>query len=66
LVALSRARDQHHSRAVAQAHSHLAMGGRYLNTTLVHAELHFHLLYLRGAKDARVDLTNLLEDSAHE
>lgn len=66
LLALSRSQDQHHERAVGAAERHLAAGGRYLGTTLILSELYSHLLYLRGAKDARTALARLLDDPVHE
>ena len=66
LVALSRVRDQYHARAVAIAERHLGSGGRFLGTTMILGELHSHLLYLRGALEARAALTHLLDDPAHE
>lgn len=66
LLALSRRRDQHHTRAVEVADRHLATGGQYVGTTLILAELHAHLLYLRGPKESRVVLSHLLDDPLHE
>jgi uncharacterized protein len=66
LLALSRPRDQYHERAVLLAERHLTSGGRFIGTTLILAELYSHLLYLRGARDARVALARLLDDPAHE
>ena len=66
LVALSRARDQYHARAVAIAERHLASGGRFLGTPMILGEFHSHLLYLRGAPEARAAVTHLLNDPAHE
>lgn len=66
LLALSRRQDQHHARAVAIAERHLASGGQYLGTTLILGELHSHLLYLRGPKDARTIMLHLLDDPLHE
>jgi predicted nucleic acid-binding protein len=66
LLALSRRQDQYHARAIELADDHLAAGGRYVSTTLVLGELHAHLLYLRGAREARTVLVHLLNDPAHE
>jgi hypothetical protein len=66
LLALSRKGDQYHARAVGIAEGHLVLGGRFVGTTLVLGELHAHLLHLRGARDARVALTRLLDDPLHE
>src|SRR6185369_13884780 len=66
LVALSRRKDQHHSRAVDIAERHLGAGGQFVGTTLVLAEFHSHLLYLRGPTEARVAVSALLEDPVHE
>lgn len=66
LLALSRRKDQHHARAVDIAERHLGGGGQFIGTTLILAELHSHLLYLRGAADARVAVSALLEDPVHE
>ncbi len=66
LLALSRPRDQYHERAVRLAERHLTSGGRFVGTTLILGELYSHLLYLRGAKDARVALAHLLDDPVHE
>ncbi len=66
LLALARRRDQHHARAVEIADRHLAAGGQYVGTTLVLGELHSHLLYLRGPRDARAVLLHLLDDPVHE
>ena len=66
LLAISRARDQYHERAVRIAERHIASGGRFVGTVLVLGELHSHLLYLRGPELARVALLRLLEDPAHE
>lgn len=66
LLALSRTKDQYHRRAVEVAERHLASGGRFLGTTLILSELYSHLLYLRGAKEARAALARLLDDPVHE
>jgi predicted nucleic acid-binding protein len=66
LLALSRRQDQHHHRAVRLADRHLAAGGQYVSTTLVLGELYSHLLYLRGAREARTIILQLLDDPVHE
>jgi predicted nucleic acid-binding protein len=66
LLALSRPRDQYHERAVRLAERHLTSGGRFVGTTLILSELYSHLLYLRGARGARVALARLLDDPLHE
>ena len=37
-----------------------------MGTTLVLGELHSHLLYLRGPREARAVLLHLLDDPVHE
>jgi uncharacterized protein len=66
LLALSRPRDQYHEPAVRLAERHLGSGGHFVGTTLILAELYSHLLYLRGARDARAALARLLDDPVHE
>ena len=66
LLALSRRNDQHHRRAVDIAERHLGAGGHFVGTTLILAEFHSHLLYLRGPREARVAVAALLDDSVHE
>lgn len=66
LLALSRRKDQYHTRAVDIAERHLGAGGQFVGTTLILAELHSHLLYLRGPREARVAVSALLEDPVHE
>jgi predicted nucleic acid-binding protein len=66
LLALSRQKDQYHTRAVDIAERHLGAGGQFVGTTLILAELHSHLLYLRGPREARVAVSALLEDPVHE
>ena len=66
LLALSRRKDQYHTRAVDIAERHLGAGGQFVGTTLILAEFHSHLLYLRGTKEARVAVSALLEDPVHE
>ena len=66
LIALSRRKDQHHTRAVDIAERHLGAGGQFVGTTLILAEFHSHLLYLRGPTEARVAVSALLEDPVHE
>jgi predicted nucleic acid-binding protein len=66
LLALARRGDQYHAQATALADSWLAGGGRFIGTVQIMAELHSHLLYLRGAGPARTALRHLLADPAHE
>ena len=66
LLALSRRKDQHHARAVDIAERHLGAGGQFVSTTLILAEFHSHLLYLRGPTEARVAVAALLEDPVHD
>jgi hypothetical protein len=66
LLALSRTGDQHHARAVRAAEAHLEAGGRYVGTTLVLAELHAHLMRLRGLGPARELIARLVADPVHE
>ena len=66
LIALSRRKDQHHARAVDIAERHLGAGGQFVGTTLILAEFHSHLLYLRGPMEARVAVSALLDDPVHE
>jgi uncharacterized protein len=66
LLALSRGRDRYHGQAVGLAERHLALGGRFVGTTLILGELHSHLLYLRGPGEARSVLAHLVEDPVHE
>ena len=66
LIALSRRKDQYHSRAVEIAERHLGSGGQFVGTTVILAECHSHLLYLRGPVAARAVVSALLEDPIHE
>jgi len=66
LLALSRRKDQHHVRAVDIAERHLGAGGQFVGTTLILAEFHSHLLYLRGSTEARVAVSALLDDPVHD
>ena len=66
LIALSRRKDQHHARAVDIAERHLGSGGQFVGTTLILAEFHSHLLYLRGPSAARVAVSALLDDPVQE
>jgi len=66
LLALARARDQYHARAIQIAEKQLAAGGRYLGTTMILGELHAHLLHLRGPADARDKVARLLADPIHD
>ena len=66
LIALSRRKDQHHDRAIDIAERHLGAGGQFIGTTLILAEFHSHLLYLRGPTEARAVVSALLDDPIHE
>lgn len=66
LIALARANDQYHAKAVAIARRHLSAGGRFVGTTLVLSELHRYLLFARGSRVARTAMATLLHDTAHE
>lgn len=66
LLALANRRDQWHARAARIARANSASGIRYVSTTLVLAEFHAHLLYLRGPNEARHALAGLLDDPVHE
>lgn len=62
LLALSNARDQHHTRAVEIAGRHRSAGGTFVGTTLILSEFYSHLLYLRDVSVARTALRRLLDD----
>lgn len=66
LIALSRKKDQYHTRAVNTAERHLGGGGQFVGTTLILGEFHSHLLYLRGPAQARAVVSALLDDPVHE
>ncbi|HXT16267.1 MAG TPA: PIN domain-containing protein [Gemmatimonadaceae bacterium] len=66
LLALANPRDQWHSRAIRTQRANARSGVRYAGTMLVLAELHAHLLYLRGGDDARRAVTALLDDPVYE
>lgn len=66
LLALSRRKDQYHARAIDIAERHLGAGGQFVGTTLILAEFHSHLLYLRGPSEARVAVSVLLDDPVHD
>ncbi|MGH7541200.1 MAG: type II toxin-antitoxin system VapC family toxin [Gemmatimonadota bacterium] len=66
LLAVANPRDQYHEEAVAIGRRFLAAGGRLIGTTLILAELHGHLLQLRGHETARTHLDRLLSDPVHE
>lgn len=66
LIALSRRKDQYHARAIDIAERHLGSGGQFVGTTLILAEFHSHLLYLRGPAAARVAVSALLDDPVQE
>jgi len=66
LLALASPRDQYHVRAVATARRFVALGGRWIGSVLVLAELHGHMLQRRGPTVARNILTTLRQDPAYE
>lgn len=66
LLALASPRDQYHARAVAIARRFVALGGRWVGSVLVLAELHGHMLQRRGPTVARHILTTLRHDPAYE
>lgn len=66
LLALASPRDQYHVRAVAIARRFVALGGRWVGSVLVLAELHGHMLQRRGPTVARHILTTLRHDPAYE
>jgi len=66
LLALANGRDQWHPRAVRIARAGAASGVRYTSTTLVLAEFHARVLYVRGPHEARRAVSVLLDDPVHE
>ncbi len=66
LLALASPRDQHHAEAVAIAHRHLAVGGRWVGSVLVLAELHGHLLRWREPRAAHAVIDRVRADPAYE
>ena len=66
LLALASARDQYHARAVAAEARARAMGGRWVASTLVLAELHGHLIQRTDVRRARAIVAGLLRDDAFE
>lgn len=66
LLALASPRDQYHSRAVNTARRFVALGGRWVGSVLVLAELHGHMLQRRGPTAARSILRALRQDPAYE
>lgn len=66
LLALANGRDQWHARAVRIARANAASGIRYVSTTLVLAEFHARVLYVRGPDEARRRISALLDDPVHE
>lgn len=66
LLALSHARDQYHETAAAIAGRHRSVGGTFVGTTMILAELHGHLLHLRTPAIARAALEHLLADPMNE
>lgn len=65
LLALASPRDQYHTRAVTTARQFVTLGGRWVGSVLVLAELHGHLLQRRGPTVARHILTTLRYDPAY-
>jgi uncharacterized protein len=65
LLALASPRDQYHARAVNTARRFVALGGRWVGSVLVLAELHGHMLQRRGPTVARNILTALRQDPAY-
>jgi hypothetical protein len=65
LLALANGTDQYHGRAVSSARKFLARGGRWTGTVLVLAELHGHLLRLRGPESARELVDSIRRDRAY-
>ncbi len=66
LLALASPRDQYHVRAVTIARRFVALGGRWVGSVLVLAELHGHMLQRRGPTVARNILSTLRQDPAYE
>ena len=66
LLALANPRDQYHARAVTTARQFVALGGRWVGSVLVLAELHGHMLQRRGPDVARRILTTLRRDPAYD
>lgn len=65
LLALASPRDQYHTRAVSTARRFVALGGRWVGSVLVLAELHGHMLQRRGPTAARNILSALRQDPAY-
>ena len=65
LLALASPRDQYHTRAVTTARQFVTLGGRWVGSVLVLAELHGHVLQRRGPTVARHILTTLRYDPAY-
>jgi predicted nucleic acid-binding protein len=66
LLALMSPRDQYHAHAARIARSHVELGGRFVGSVLVLAELHGHLLRWRGAPVAHDLVDRVRRDSAYE
>ena len=66
LLATAHPRDQNHRKAVAIGRAFLARQGRWIGSTLVLAELHNHLLHIRGGLFARRHIQSLLADASHD
>ncbi len=65
LLALANPRDQYHDRAVATARRFIGLGGRWMGSVLILAELHGHLLRWRGPVVARQVLAAVRRDPAY-
>ena len=66
LLALAGSRDQYHARAREIAERHIALGGTWVGTTLVLAELHGLLVRRASPAVARQTSWALLNDSAYD
>ena len=66
LLALASVRDQYHRRARATAERVRALGGRWVGSTLVLAELHGHLIQYTEPPRARAITAAVLADPAFE
>jgi len=66
LLALASPRDQYHARALATAQTHLGLGGRWVGSVLVLAELHEHLLRWRPPNIAHHVVDAVRRDVAYD
>jgi predicted nucleic acid-binding protein len=66
LLALASPRDQYHARALATAQAHLGIGGRWVGSVLVLAELHGHLLRWRPPNVAHRVMDSVRRDTAYD